>query len=80
MPAEADHLPNFMRLRQVIAATGLSKTSVYDLIRANAFPRQVRLSEKRSGWIKSEIEAWMQSRIEARDTALAKRVPRRVRK
>jgi len=69
-----------MRLRHVIAATGLSKTSVYDLIRANAFPRQVHLSEKRTGWIKSEVEQWMRSRIEARDSALAKRPPRKVRK
>ncbi len=79
MPAEQEQLPNFIRIRQVVAATGLSKSSIYDLIREKNFPRPVPLSEKRSGWIKSEVEEWMRSRIEARDSATTERVKRKPR-
>ncbi|WP_081602434.1 helix-turn-helix transcriptional regulator [Afipia clevelandensis] len=51
-----------MRLRAVIEVTGLSKTSIYDLINEGSFPRQFALSENRSGWRKSEIADWCRNR------------------
>lgn len=56
----------FLRLKQVIARTGLSRSSIYLMVGDGQFPRQVRLSGSRSvAWIEAEVEDWMQARIEA---------------
>jgi hypothetical protein len=38
---------SFLRLPEVKAITGLSKTSIYELIRSNAFPAPIRLGARR---------------------------------
>lgn len=82
MPAETDDSITFMRIRQVAATTGLSKSSVYDLIKNSDFPRPVKISEHRSGWVKAEVIAWSKKRIEERDAPAqtGRRVARKVRK
>lgn len=54
-----------LRLRQVIARTGLSRSTIYDQISNDKFPKQVSLGPKSVGWIEKEIEAWIAARIEA---------------
>ena len=55
----------FLRLKQVIARTGLSRSSIYLMIANGQFPRQINLSGSRSvAWIEAEVEAWMKTRIE----------------
>lgn len=53
----------FMRLPEVKAVTGLSKTSLYELIRAKDFPAPVRLAPRAVAWIKSEVKQWAEERI-----------------
>jgi prophage regulatory protein len=67
MSTEHDQSPEFVRIKGVIAVTDLSRSSIYDLIKNGDFPRPVAISAKRSGWLRSEIAAWMRARIEARD-------------
>jgi prophage regulatory protein len=55
-----------LRRRQVEAMTGLSKTTIYARIAAGTFPEPIPLGEKAVGWIESEIQAWIESRIAAR--------------
>lgn len=55
-----------LRLRDVVAITGLSRSSVYRLAAACDFPQPLKLSERSSGWVRSEVEAWIASRIAAR--------------
>ena len=47
----------FLRLPAVKALTGLSKSSLYALIRANSFPAPVRLGPRTAAWVQSEIRA-----------------------
>ena len=53
----------FLRLPEVRLTTGLSRAHIYLLISKGSFPKQVKLGEKASGWLLSEIRDWMQSRI-----------------
>lgn len=76
MPTEQGSSVTFMRIKQVSAITGLSKSSVYDLIKTGDFPRPVKISDHRSGWVKAEVDAWSAKRIEERDATLVK--PKRV--
>lgn len=71
---------SFMRIKQVEAVTGLSKSSVYDLVKAGEFPRPVKISAHRSGWVKAEVDEWSRKRVEERDTAKPKRIQRQVTK
>lgn len=55
-------LNRYLRIREVVHVTGLSRTVVYDLVKRGEFPAQKRLSPGAVGWLSTDIEAWMQSR------------------
>jgi prophage regulatory protein len=59
----------FMRLPEVKAVTGLSKTSIYELIRTRSFPAPVRLGPRAVAWLKSEIRNWAVERVQASRSA-----------
>jgi prophage regulatory protein len=42
-----------------------------DLCRDGKFPRPVELSEARIAWVEHEVDAWVESKIAARDAAVA---------
>lgn len=51
-----------IRIRDVIALTGLSRSAIYAAVKAGTFPRQVKLSARSSGWVRGEVVAWMKAR------------------
>jgi prophage regulatory protein len=55
----------FLRLAQVLKETGLSKSTVYDLVKKGDFPSSIRLADKAVGWIDTEVKAWQEDRIKA---------------
>ncbi|WP_426209806.1 helix-turn-helix transcriptional regulator [Massilia sp. TWP1-3-3] len=58
----------FIRMKEVLAICGKSRSSVYEAMQKGEFPRPVKLGGRSSGWVKSEIEQWAQARIKARET------------
>jgi prophage regulatory protein len=52
----------FVRIRQVMQLTGLSRMTIYRLELAGRFPKRRRLSENSVAWLESDIEAWADSR------------------
>ncbi len=46
-----------------------SKVHLWRLEKAHKFPRRVALSENRHGWLESEIERWIATRVAARELA-----------
>ncbi len=46
--------------------TGLSKTSLYEAINSGDFPKNVKISERSSAWVKSEVQDWIKKKIAAR--------------
>lgn len=57
----------YLRLREVRERVSLGHSTIYRMMAAGAFPRQVKLSERTSAWIESEVEAFMNARIAERD-------------
>jgi len=51
-----------IRLTEVLIRTGLSRASVYRLIKSNQFPSRRQLSKKSVGWLNSDIDSWIESR------------------
>ena len=52
----------FLRIRQVMQLTGLSRMTIYRLELAGRFPKRRRLSENSVAWLESDIAAWADSR------------------
>ncbi|MCY3706184.1 MAG: AlpA family transcriptional regulator [Gammaproteobacteria bacterium] len=55
----------FLRLPEVLARTGLSRSTVYVRLQQGRFPKPVSLGARAVGWIESEIDEWMRERIAA---------------
>lgn len=60
-----------IRLHDVIACTGLGRSSIYSFISENKFPKPVSLGERAVGWVDSEVNEWILERIEMRDEQLS---------
>ncbi|MDD3676037.1 helix-turn-helix transcriptional regulator [Thauera propionica] len=65
-----------IRLPQVKELVGLGTTAIYEKMKRGEFPRQIKIG-RASGWIESEIQAWIsqqirQSRAEPPDRAAAR--------
>ncbi len=56
----------FLRLSDVMARTGLSRSSIYLKISKNEFPNNINLGLRSVAWLESEIDTWIQTRIEQR--------------
>ncbi|WP_347290840.1 AlpA family transcriptional regulator [Kluyvera georgiana] len=56
----------FLRLPEVMHLCGLSRSTIYDLISRDAFPKQIPLGGKNVAWVQSEVSTWMADRINAR--------------
>ena len=54
-----------LRLRDVINTTGLSRSSIYLLMRDDKFPRNILLGARSVGWTQSSIDQWIEGRIAA---------------
>lgn len=60
----------FVRMREATNKTGLSKSSIYDLMAQGLFPKTVKLGGGRSvAFIESELDLWMAERVAARNMA-----------
>lgn len=61
---------HFLRLTEVMKRTGLSRSAIYLNINEGTFPQNINLSTRSVAWLESEIDAWMQDRINQRSTPL----------
>jgi prophage regulatory protein len=59
--------PRFLRLPDVLAMTGLKRSSLYALIDSGDFPKPAPLTTRTVGFLSSEVVAWMTDRMKARD-------------
>ena len=58
----------FLRLPEVISR-GYRRSNIDLLMSEGQFPQSVRLGPKAVAWLESEVDEWMQGRIEQRDNA-----------
>ena len=54
-----------LRLSEVQARCGISRSSVYRLMRTGAFPEPLRVGERAVRWPEHEINAWLETRPRA---------------
>ncbi len=56
-----------IRLAEVKEYTGLGRSSIYKYMSEGNFPKSVLLGERAIAWVDTEIEEWVQEKIEERD-------------
>jgi prophage regulatory protein len=60
-----------LKMPEVRTKTGLSKSHLYALAQNGEFPKPVKLSERSSAWVESEVDGWIEERIAERDLEVA---------
>jgi len=69
---QCNHIPQMLSIKDVASYTGLSGSTIYELINENSnrydstFPQKVQLTQVRVVWVASEIADWINDKIEAR--------------
>ena len=68
----------FIRLPEVLTRTGYGRTTIYRKMEDGSFPRSVKLGgppidpnvfdSRAVAWIEDEVEQWIESRIDERDS------------
>jgi prophage regulatory protein len=56
------------RIRIIKGRTGLSRSSIYKKMSDGTFPRQISLGLRSVGWLESDIDDWIASRVQASST------------
>jgi prophage regulatory protein len=51
-----------LRLKAVKDSTGLSRSTIYAMLKAGTFPQSVKLGLRSVGWYESDIQDWIASR------------------
>lgn len=57
-----------IRLKAVLVRTGLGRSTLYMLQAEGKFPHSISLGARSVGWLSSEVDDWMQSKVEARNS------------
>ena len=68
----------FIRLNEVMSRTGFGRTSIYRKMEEGSFPKSLKLGgppkdpsifdSRAVAWIEDEVDQWMESRIDDRDS------------
>jgi len=59
----------FLRLPEVISRTGYRRSNIYHLMSLGRFPKAIPLGGRAVAWLESEIEDWIQARVDQRNNA-----------
>ena len=61
-----------INIKEVIQFTSISRAKIYEMINVDSkyydptFPKPVRLSESRIGWVAWEVNQWIEGKIQGR--------------
>jgi len=62
-----------IRLPEVMRTTGLARSTIYQKMAENSFPKPISLGVKSVGWLDTDIQHWIQERITQSSAALINR-------
>lgn len=56
----------FLKLKEVMEKTALSRSAIYRKMNDGEFPQSVSLGERAIAWVESEVDEWMEERLQTR--------------
>ena len=60
-------MKKLLKLYEVIDRTKVCRARIYQLMELNEFPKSVKLGQRSVAWVESEVDAWIEKRIQERD-------------
>jgi prophage regulatory protein len=66
------NIERIIRLKSVLARTGLSRSTLYRKIAEGTFPSQVKISVHGAGWRESAVNQWIANPVAYRDEGAAR--------
>ena len=57
-------MQKLLTAKQISERVSLSISQIRRLIRKNQFPKPIKISAGRNGWLERDVEAWLQNLIE----------------
>ena len=64
MDAKSLSKSRIIRWPEVHERVGYCRTNIYYLIQSGDFPSPIKLGSRAVGWLESDVENWIESRIE----------------
>ncbi len=58
-----ERVERFLKIDEVVARSGLSRTSIYRRISTGDFPQSINIGGRRVVWLESELNEWMNAQI-----------------
>ncbi len=52
-----------LRMAELKIQIGLSRSTIYEFIKNGQFPQSISLGARAVGWLESDIDAWLESRV-----------------
>lgn len=71
-PGQTFQMNQIININEVIEFTSISRAKIYEMIKVDSkyydpsFPKPVRLSESRIGWVALEVHQWIEVKIQSR--------------
>lgn len=62
---------SLIRLSEVQKRTGYSKAWIYRLLKEKRFPQSVKIGSRSIAFVESEVDEWVNQRIEERDALIS---------
>ncbi|WP_316378477.1 AlpA family transcriptional regulator [Enterobacter hormaechei] len=62
---------SLIRLSEVQKRIGYSKAWIYRLLKEKRFPQSVKIGSRSIAFVESEVDEWINQRIEARDALIS---------
>lgn len=60
----------FLKLKEVMEKTALSRFAIYRKMNHEEFPQSVSLGDRAVAWVESEVDEWMEERLQTRVVAM----------
>lgn len=58
-------MTKILTLREVLDITKVSRSTLYQMLDRDEFPRPMKLGERKNGWTDAQIEEWIAQRAKA---------------
>jgi len=60
-------MKKLLKIKEVVDRTSICRAKVYQLLALKQFPQPVKLGQRSVAWVESEINDWIEKRIQERD-------------
>ena len=59
-------MDKFLKIKEVANRTAICRARIYQLMKLKQFPQSVKLGKRSVAWVESEINAWIEEKIQER--------------